>query len=199
MQQFDWAKFYRHTRERPPWPRMIRAASLVPLKGRALDLGCGAGRDTRYLLSQGFQVTAVDADANAMAILATFPHQERLRAVQSSFVDFAFERYDLINAHFSLPFLPREQFYAVFEKVRQALSPGGLFVGQFFGIHDQWNTPENASAMTFLTREEALQALEGLDVIEFEEEDVDSVVADGSPKHWHAFHTIARKPTNNGL
>lgn len=193
MQQFDWPKFYSHTRERPPWPRMIRAASLVPHRERALDLGCGAGRDTRYLLEQGFQVTAVDADTNAMAILATFP-QERLRAAQSSFVDFSFENYDLINAHFSLPFLPREQFYAVFEKVRQALNPQGIFVGQFFGIHDQWNTPERAAAMTFLTREEAMQALEGLDVIEFEEEDVDSVVADGSPKHWHVFHIIARKP-----
>lgn len=197
MQQFDWAKFYTHTRERPPWPRMIQAVSLVAKKERALDLGCGAGRDTRYLLEQGFQVTAVDADANAMAILATFPYQERLRAVQSSFVDFPLENYDLINAHFSLPFLPREQFYAVFEKVRQVLNPDGIFVGQFFGIHDQWNTPEQAGKMTFLTREEALQALEGLDVIEFEEEDVDSVVADGSPKHWHVFHSIARKLFNS--
>jgi SAM-dependent methyltransferase len=198
MQQFDWAKFYTHTRERPPWPRMMRAASLVPRRERALDLGCGAGRDTRYLLEQGFQVTAVDADANAMAILATFP-QERLRAVQSSFVDLVFERYDLINAHFCLPFLPREQFCAVFDKVREALNPDGIFVGQFFGIHDQWHTPERASSMTFLTREEALQALQGLDVIEFEEEDVDSVVADGSPKHWHVFHIIARKLSNKGL
>ena len=192
MQQFDWAKFYMHTRERPPWPRMIRAASLVTHRERALDLGCGAGRDTRYLLEQGFQVTAVDSDANAMAILATFP-QEKLRAVHSSFVGFAFDNYDLINAHFSLPFLPREQFYAVFGKVREALNLEGIFVGQFFGILDQWNTEERAVAMTFLTREEALQALEGLDVIEFEEEDIDSVVADGSPKHWHVFHIIARK------
>ena len=192
MKQFDWAEFYKHTRERPPWPRMIRAVSLVTRKERTLDLGCGAGRDTRYLLDQGFQVTAVDADANSMAILATFP-QERLYAVQSSFVDFAFESYDLINAHFCLPFLAREQFYTVVGKVREALNPEGIFVGQFFGVHDQWNTSERAAVMTFLTREEAMQALQGLDVIEFEEEDVDSVVADGSPKHWHVFHIIARK------
>ena len=193
MQQFDWEKFYMHTRQRPAWPRMIRAVSFVTRRERALDLGCGAGRDTRYLLEQGFQVTAVDADANAMAILATFP-QERLLAVQSSFVDFVFESYDLINAHYSLPFLAREQFYIVFGKVHEALNPEGIFVGQFFGIHDQWNTPERAAAMTFLSREEAMQALEGLDVIEFDEEDIDSVVADGSPKHWHVFHIIARKP-----
>src|SRR5579872_5498983 len=56
MQQFDWPKFYSHTKERPPWPRMIRATSLVPHRERALDLGCGAGLDTRYLLAEGFQV-----------------------------------------------------------------------------------------------------------------------------------------------
>ena len=195
MQLFDWEKFYTHTRQRPAWPRMIRAVSFVTRRERALDLGCGAGRDTRYLLEQGFSVTAVDADANAMTILATFP-QERLLAVQSSFVDFVFESYDLINAHYSLPFLAREQFFPVFGKVRNALNSEGIFVGQFFGIHDQWNTPERAAAMTFLSREEAMQALEGLNVIEFDEEDIDSVVADGSPKHWHVFHIIARKPSN---
>ena len=28
--------------------------------GRILDLGCGAGRDTKYFLSQGYDVEAVD-------------------------------------------------------------------------------------------------------------------------------------------
>jgi len=36
--------------------------------------------------------------------------------------------------------------------------------------------------------------MQGLEIVEFREEDLDSHVADGSPKHWHAFHIIARKP-----
>ena len=35
--------------------------SLIPEKAYILDAGCGPGRDTRYFLSQGFQVTAFDA------------------------------------------------------------------------------------------------------------------------------------------
>ena len=59
MTTFDWGRFYTYTKDSPPWPLLVRAASLVPRNGRALDLGAGAGRDTRYLLEQGFRVTAV--------------------------------------------------------------------------------------------------------------------------------------------
>lgn len=54
----------------------------------------------------------------------------------------------------------------------------GIFVGQFFGVHDQWNVP--GRDMTFFTREQAEERLRGLEVIGLEEEDVDSFVADGS-------------------
>lgn len=187
----DWNDFYKHTQDRPPWPRLIRAASMIPRKEYALDLGCGAGRDTRYLLEQGFDVTAVDAEAAVIPLLSTLP-QERLHFVQSTFEQFTFGTYDLINAHYCLPFVPKSHFTAVFQRVKQALRPEGVFVGQFFGVHDEWNVPERD--MTFLTKKQAEEMLQGLMVVELKEEDADSVVADGSPKHWHAFHIIARKP-----
>jgi hypothetical protein len=34
-----------------------------------------------------------------------------------------------------------------------------------------------------------------LEVLEFREEDIDSHVAGGTPKHWHVFHIIAKKGT----
>ncbi len=196
MQQFNWETFYSHTKDRPPWPLLVRAISLLPSKGRALDLGAGAGRDTRYLLQQGFHVTAVDSDPHAIALLNSSP-QENLRVVKASFEDFAFELYDLINAQFALPFTSQQRFHEVFERVKRAITPGGLFVGQFFGIHDQWNTPEHA--MTFLTKEQAEAALRDMDIIEFHEEDMDGHIADESPKHWHTFHTIARRQSYGAL
>ncbi len=190
MKYFDWETFYTLTKDSPAWPLLVRAVSLLPQKGRALDLGAGAGRDTRYLLEQGFQVTAVDGDPHAVAMLRSLQEQN-LRVTQASFEEFVFETYDLINAQFALPFVSPRLFNEVFARVERALKPGGVFVGQFFGIHDQWNAPEHE--MTFLTREQAEAVLQNLDIIELNEEEVDGHVADGSPKHWHTFHIIARK------
>jgi SAM-dependent methyltransferase len=187
----DWGRFYSVTKDSAPWPLLVRAAALALREGRALDLGAGAGRDTRYLLEQGFTVTAVDADSRAVELLSALP-QGRLRVVQSSFEDFAFATYDLISAQFALPFIPRDHFADMFAQLKSALAPNGVFAGQFFGDRDEWNTP--GRAMTFLTHADAEVRLRGLDVIELIEEDADGKTADGSPKHWHVFHILARMP-----
>ncbi|GHO65084.1 SAM-dependent methyltransferase [Ktedonobacter sp. SOSP1-52] len=190
MQPFAWNDFYTSTKNRPPWPRLVRAVELLKCGGEALDLGCGAGRDTRYLLASGFRVTAVDQESVSLELLADLP-PDRLHRVQSPFEDFQFGYYDLINAHFALPFIGREQFPLVFARLKDALKPGAIFVGQFFGRNDSWNTPE--THMTFFTRQQALVYLDGLELLEFEEEDQDGPTAVGKPKHWHVYHIIARK------
>lgn len=186
----SWDLFYELTKDKPPSTGLVKAIALLGHIGRALDFGCGAGRDTRYLLMQGFQVTAVDCEANSLAALAQFP-SKRLRLVQSTFEDFTFSNYDLINAHFSLPFIRREQFSAVFTRLKTSLKPRGIFVGQFFGIHDSWNV--SANHMTFFTRDQALGELADLEMVTFEEEDTDGITAEGTAKHWHIYHIIARQ------
>lgn len=188
----DWNRFYGFTKDSPPWPLLTRAAAIAPRKGHALDLGAGAGRDTRYLLEQGFSVTAVDAEAGSAALLRALD-SDRLRVVLSSFQDFDFAGapYDLISAQFALPFIPRSHFAEVFARITAALAPGGVFAGQFFGDHDEWSMA--GRDMTFLTRAETEALLSDLETVELTEEDEDSHKADGSPKHWHVFHILARK------
>lgn len=192
----DWERFYGFTKDSPSWPLVARAAALAPQKGRALDLGAGAGRDTRYLLEQGFDVTAVDADPHAALYLSALAEPPCLSVVVSSFEDFPFATtYDLISSQFALPFLPRDRFADIFARLKAALAPGGVFAGQFFGVHDEWNIPERN--MTFHTRAEVESLLSDLDTIELTEEDADGTKADGSPKHWHIFHILARKSPAN--
>jgi SAM-dependent methyltransferase len=169
-----------------------KAVLLLGSEGKALDLGCGAGRDTRYLLSQGWHVTAVDKESEAIELLAGLP-QEKLVAIQSSIEDFDYtlDRYDLISAQYSLPFVPKSHLVDAFTSIKKALRPGGIFTGQFFGTHDEWNIPGNN--LSFVTREEVDELLIGLDALEITEEDKVGTMATGGTKHWHVFHVLAQK------
>ena len=192
MPEFMWTNFYNITKHHPHWELLERAAALFGQPGRALDLGAGAGRDTRFLLARGWSVTAVDREAEAVALLAQLP-DERLRVVQSSFEDFDYghEVYDLVSAQFALPFNPRTSFDDVVARIKDSLKPGGIFTGQFFGIHDQWNTPD--TSMTFLTRGQVDELMSDMQVIELREEEHMGKTANGEAKYWHVFHIIAKK------
>jgi SAM-dependent methyltransferase len=50
-----------------PSPWVLRFAPLIT--GNVLDIACGAGRHTRYFLSRGHRVTAIDRDLSRMADL----------------------------------------------------------------------------------------------------------------------------------
>ena len=160
----------------------------------ALDLGCGAGRDTKYLLEQGFKVTAVDGSPLAAKYLAALPHQERLIFLASSFKDFNFplDEYDLVNAQYSLPYAERDYFADVFSRMEKSLKKGGVFVGQLFGAKDDWfKSP--TSLTKFHTEEEARDLFANWDVVAFDPFEYESKLDNGTMKHWHTFHVLARK------
>ncbi len=50
----------RHTQDPSPW--VTRYAALIARRGHILDLACGSGRHSRWLLAAGYRVTAVDRD-----------------------------------------------------------------------------------------------------------------------------------------
>ncbi len=120
-------------------------------------------------------------------------NDERLEVQVSAFQDLVLfpENYDLISAQYALPFYGPKGFEDFIQKLIDSLKPGGVFVGQFFGDRDEWNTGKKHLA--FQTKEEALALLSGLKIEEFTEEEKEGTVASGEPKHWHVFHFIAIK------
>ena len=185
-------EYYKNTSNLPPSPPLVKALAYLESDGKtALDLGCGAGRDTKLLIEKGFQVTAVDSEASSKKYIDQLKPLGNLTYTISTFENFNYQRYDLINARYSLPFNPSSSFPSVINKILKSLKPGGIFVGQFFGIHDDWNVP--ASSMTFLEKQDVLTYLNSLEVITFDEKDEDGFLANGSTKHWHVFDVIARR------
>lgn len=114
-------------------------SDLIP--GRALDLGCGEGRNAIWLAAQGWQVTAVDFSEVALERAA------RLAASQGVAVDLlredirtwtppvaAFDLVALVYLH-----LPSEDLRRMHARAARAVAPGGtlLIIG-----HDVRNIDE---------------------------------------------------------
>lgn len=188
----SWGEYYENTKDLRPSEHLIRAHELYdPVPSQAIDLGCGAGRDTRFLLEKGYNVTAVDQDYCAEVYIKKLPHQDRLEFIRASFDNFEFKKYNLINAHYALPFMKKTDFDAVIDNILDAINPDGLFVGQLFGIDDAWNMSD--STMTFCSRSDIEKLFGDFKHVEIDEINEMGTLANGDPKHWHVFNIIAQK------
>jgi SAM-dependent methyltransferase len=192
--RFDWEDHFRLIRDDPPKPMLLLALKSPVEKGKALDLGAGALNDARHLLKVGFQkVVALDANLPGHAA-SGFANTERFEFVKARMQDFAFPKaaFDLVNAQFVLPFLPPQDFPAVFASACDSLAPGGLFAGQLFGTNDEWASDPQ---MTFHDPAEARRLLARYgDFVYFsDEENWSGTLASGQTKHWHILHFIVRR------
>jgi tellurite methyltransferase len=193
-----WEEYYRAIEGRAVRPLLLEATEFLPTRRAtdrariAIDLGCGDGTETLWLLARGWMVVAVDAAPEAIARLraAAMPGDAlRLTTHVTSFHELEFPDADFVFAALSLPFCAPHEFDGMWPRVERALRPQGIFAGHFFRPHDSWaDRPD----MTFQTRDELERLLAGFDVHVLREEDEDGQAVSG-PKHWHVFHVIASK------
>lgn len=107
----------------------------IPRGSRVLDAGCGGGRNIYYLLNAGYDVSAADADPNAISEVMRLaadlnaslpPTNFRREPVEA--MSFPDESMDVVLAIAVLHFaLDDEQFEAMMESIWRVLKPGGLF------------------------------------------------------------------------
>ena len=106
----------------------------VPRESRVLDAGCGNGRNIRFLLDAGYDVSAVDSDPNAVGEVmrqaadlnaALPPTNFRREAVEAmSFEDGSFDVVlSIAVLHFALD---DDQFDGMLESMWRVLAPGGM-------------------------------------------------------------------------
>lgn len=196
MNGHEWVDYFAVHKDRAPRPFLLDVlAQWSSGEGhQAIDLGCGPGSETLAMLSEGWRVLAVDAEAEAIDILVDrvpAEHRSRLQTVVASFDAVPLPRADLVHAGFSLPFCPPERFPTLWQAIRTAVSPGGRFAGQLFGDRDSWR---GSPDMTFLHRDEARALIDGWHVEVFDEIDEDGAAVTG-PKHWHLWHVVAQRPS----
>lgn len=97
--------------------------------GKALDLGCGHGRNALYLNLKGFDVTALDNHPGSIDALNQIIAQEQLKNIQTGVYNInqadVKERYDLIVSTVVLMFLDRQRIPAIIANMQEQTNPGG--------------------------------------------------------------------------
>jgi SAM-dependent methyltransferase len=138
MEEAFWEERYRSSdglwSGRPNAQLVAEAAGLVP--GRALDAGCGEGGDALWLAGRGWEVTAVDVSAVALARAATRAAEispdvaRRIDWRHADLISWVPDgRYDLVSMHFMQA--PPGVRQSLFRRMADAVAPGGtlLIVG----------------------------------------------------------------------
>lgn len=190
--------FHLVTADDPASPILLRTLEkrFSPGKvGRALDVGCGSGRDSLELLKRGWRVVALDASFEGLSLLQRRARPDdltRLELMNARFQDCAFsdDSFDWVHASYSLPFCMPARFPEFWAGLVKSLRSDGWFTGQFFGPKDSWASDPGFS---IFSREDVMRLLNGFDVLEFKEAELDAAGRTAPLKHWHVFHVVARK------
>ena len=142
-----WDKKYKNAPIQDNPIKLITDFAKLATGTKALDIACGMGRHSKYLVSIGFDVDALDISSVAIESLQNIPHIHP-KEVDLDTYTFKKDHYDLIVCTF---FLKRE----IFPKITTALKGGGIFIYETFLYHpDNENAPSNRS---FLLEEGELE------------------------------------------
>lgn len=126
MQEFWDKRYTEHEWSSQPDPALVTLVSPL-LPGRAIDLGCGPGRNAVWLAQQGWDVTGVDSSAVGLdqAVQRAQAQSLHLTAIHSDLLNYELSRehYDLVViANIHLPLVQRDR---LFTRAESALRMGG--------------------------------------------------------------------------
>ena len=102
---------------------------LLPEQGYILDFGCGSGRDTKYFVSQNFQVDATDGSEKLCRIASDYVGIKVKKMLFTELEEI--EKYDGIWACSSILHLPKNELKEVFGKMIKALKSDGIIYTSF--------------------------------------------------------------------
>jgi len=188
----------------PPLPEVTEMADRLEAEGRrrVLDIGCGPGRHTVYLAARGFQVTALDNAAAAIAACRKNLAEAKLTAaaVEAEMTELPFpdRHFDGIVAAFVIHHCDGATLRRTLDQISRKLAPGGFFMwstptprhcqcgrGQEIepGTWVDPNHPEGPVPHHYSSEEEVRELLGGYDILSLEE--VEYREGENSRFHWH--------------
>jgi len=132
--EIDKEKYYDITKNTKPHSNLIKFLNLNLPPQKAIDLGCGAGRDTIALLKNNWEVLAIDKEDTESIIKEQLTVQElkKFKFSNSVFGQMNLPKVNLIVANFSLPFAKKEYFNLIWDKINNSIINNRLLCREFF-------------------------------------------------------------------
>ena len=129
-------KYYKNTENALPNIIIRKFIEMKIKPSNAIDLGCGAGRDTIYLIKNGWNVLSIDKDDTGKFISSKLNEEEikRFRFVRQDFENIELEKNNLLVANFSNPFCKKDCFNELWNKITNSILKERILCGKFFWI-----------------------------------------------------------------
>lgn len=186
-------EFYEVTNNMEVNPNIKSFMKLNVEPGIAIDIGCGAGRDTAFLIKNNWNVVAIDKEDVLEYIEKKLTKEEmkRLKFVKNEIENILLDKSNLVVANNSIAFCSKKHFKDVWNHIVNSIEENGYFIGTFFGVKDSWR--ESRKKMKFFEKNEVMELFDKFDIVEFKEMEMDKKSAIGEFKHWHIFAVMAKK------
>ena len=132
---------------------VVRHVKYIPRGGNVLDLACGAGRHTRYLLGEGFKVTCLDIDVTRITDLESHPDCRIQSANLEDGSPWPFD--ELFDGIVVTNYLHRP----LFVNIAKSLATNGVLIYETFMMgNEQYGKPSNPN---FLLKTDELRDVFG--------------------------------------
>ncbi len=140
-----WDDLYQDQRMWLRWPDelVVRFTQKTLKPGgarRILDLGCGGGRHTVYLLKEGFAVSAIDSSSQSLEVLTQWIVEEGLSAGLAcgsmTALPYADATFDAVLAWNVLFYSIPDELQRSLDEVYRVLRPSGILFGTLLAAED---------------------------------------------------------------
>lgn len=129
-------KFYKNTKNAMPHDNVKKIIEIENKKGNAIDLGCGAGRDTIFLIKNNWNVTAIDRENTKDMIESklTIEELKKLKFICQDFENIKLDKSDLVVTNFSIPFCNKKYFNELWNKIVNSINTSRIFCWKLFRV-----------------------------------------------------------------
>lgn len=141
---------------------VLRHGAKIPRTGTVLDMACGSGRHSRYLVGLGHAVLAVDRNIEALAALVGQGGIETLQA------DLETDVWPLAGRAFAGVVVTNYLFRPRLADLIDLLAPGGVLLYETFMVgNEAYGRPSNPDFLLLPDELHRLAEHHGLEVLDF--------------------------------